>query len=242
VARRGIVSDLSDGAGDALAGASSRGVATIGLTRHLRDVERRGGEEATAVGLNAALVRAVALAGLAHDLGKADPRFQLMLHGANPYRYELADEPLAKSTGGQSSFHERQREQKASCWPMGMRHEAVSAALVQALLRERPSLFDGIDADLVVHLVGTHHGRGRPLLPGVLDPYPQKVRASLPSYGSHGDSDVAAQSDEGIVDWDQPARFDRLNRRYGRWGLALLESLLRLADMVVSEGYEREKP
>lgn len=242
VARRGIVSDLSDGAGDALAGASSRGVATIGLTRHLRDVERRGGEEATAVGLKSALVRAVALAGLAHDLGKADPRFQLMLHGANPYRYELADEPLAKSTGGQSSFHERQREQKASGWPMGMRHEAVSAALVQALLRERPSLFDGIDADLVVHLVGTHHGRGRPLLPGVLDPDPQKVRASLPSHGSHGDSDVAVQSDEGIVDWDQPARFGRLNRRYGRWGLALLESLLRLADMVVSEGYEREKP
>jgi len=165
-----------------------------------------------------------------------------MLHGANTYRYELADEPLAKSSGGQSSFHQRQREQKVSGWPTGMRHEAVSAALVQALVREHPSLFDGIDTDLVVHLVGTHHGRGRPLLPGVLDPLPQQVRVSLPSHGTSPDIEVAVQSDEGVVDWDQPGRFDRLNRRYGRWGLALLESLLRLSDMVVSEGYEREQP
>lgn len=240
VARRGIVSDLSDGADDAPPGASSRGVATIGLARHLHDVERRGGDEAAAVGLNASLVRAVALAGLGHDLGKADPRFQLMLHGANPYRYELADEPLAKSNGGQPDFHQRQRERQASGWPIGMRHEAVSAALVQTLAREHPALFDGIDADLVIHLVGTHHGRGRPLLPGVLDTNPRQVRATLPSHGSHPERDAVAQSDEGIVDWDQPGRFDRLNERYGRWGLALLETLLRLSDMVVSEGYERQ--
>ncbi len=242
VARRGgVVSDLSDGAENASPGASSRGVATIGLMRHLRDVERRGGDEAAAVGLNAPLVRAVALAGLAHDLGKADPRFQLLLHGANRYRYELAEEPLAKSSGAQSSFHQRQRERKAAGWPKGMRHEAVSAALARTLVREHPSLFDGIDADLVIHLVGTHHGRGRPLLPGVLDPDPRQVRATLPSHGSQPESEAVVQSDEGIVDWDQPGRFDRLNHRYGRWGLALLESLLRLSDMVVSEDYEREK-
>lgn len=46
-------------------------------------------------------------------------------------------------------------------------------------------------------------------------------------------------SDDGIVDWKQPERFARLAQVYGRWGLALLETVLRLGDMAVSEGYER---
>ena len=33
------------------------------------------------------------------------------------------------------------------------------------------------------------------------------------------------------VDWDSPARFVRLCQRYGHWGLALLESIVRLADI-----------
>lgn len=36
------------------------------------------------------------------------------------------------------------------------------------------------------------------------------------------------------IDFDNPARFARLNERYGRWGLALLESIVRCADMTVS--------
>jgi CRISPR-associated endonuclease/helicase Cas3 len=36
------------------------------------------------------------------------------------------------------------------------------------------------------------------------------------------------------VNLDHPARFTRLNDRYGRWGLALLEAIVRCADMTVS--------
>ena len=76
------------------------------------------------------------------------------------------------------------------------------------------------DADLeafVLHVIATHHGRGRPHFPAdeVFDPER---------------SDEAAQK----VAREVPLRFARLQRKYGRWGLAYLESLLRAADYAAS--------
>jgi CRISPR-associated endonuclease/helicase Cas3 len=239
VPRDGVISEHSDGS-DAAAAASSRSTVLIGLERHLRDVEQAAASQASALGLAPELVRSVSLAGLAHDLGKADERFQLLLHGGNRYRLELATEPVAKSATGALTWSERRRVQQASGWPRGMRHEAVSAALVVELARQHPQLFADSDLDLVVHLVGAHHGRGRPLLPAVSDATPVTVTATLPSRAGAAAATVTVASDTGIVDWEQPERFARLIRAYGRWGLALLETVLRLADMAVSEGYERE--
>ena len=47
---------------------------------------------------------------------------------------------------------------------------------------------------------------------------------------------VEAPADLSIIDWDQPARFRQLNDRFGPWGLALLEAILRQADHTVSAG------
>jgi CRISPR-associated endonuclease/helicase Cas3 len=71
--------------------------------------------------------------------------------------------------------------------------------------------------DLVLHLIAAHHGRGRPHFPAeeAFDPEP-KVK------------DVAGAAA------DVPRRFARLQRKYGRWGLAYLESLLRAADYAAS--------
>lgn len=233
--RNGVAVDRDDGLEERPI-SSSRTLAQVGLDRHLRDVERVGAEVAAALGLTSRLERTVALAGLAHDLGKADTRFQLLLHGGNRYRHELASELLAKSGAPETTSKRRREIQKASGWPLGMRHEAISVLLLAELGKQVPALVEEVDTDLVLHLVATHHGYGRPLHPPVADPAPVTVTATLPAHGS-----VAVNSADAIMDWEQPERFARLSRRYGRWGLALLESIVRLADMAVSEGYDCEQ-
>jgi CRISPR-associated endonuclease/helicase Cas3 len=71
--------------------------------------------------------------------------------------------------------------------------------------------------DLVLHLIAAHHGRGRPHFPQeeVFDPEPKGRDAAA----------IAAEV---------PRRFARMQRKYGRWGLAYLESLLRAADYAAS--------
>jgi CRISPR-associated endonuclease/helicase Cas3 len=71
--------------------------------------------------------------------------------------------------------------------------------------------------DVVLHLIAVHHGYGRPHFPAdrAFDPEPK---------GQKVDEVTAAVAQ----------RFARLQRRYGRWGLAYLESLLRAADYAAS--------
>jgi CRISPR-associated endonuclease/helicase Cas3 len=71
--------------------------------------------------------------------------------------------------------------------------------------------------ELARHVIAAHHGRARPcFLEGeVFDP-------------SHPDGSCKALAREAA------RRFARLQRRYGRWGLAYLESLLRAADVLAS--------
>jgi CRISPR-associated endonuclease/helicase Cas3 len=67
--------------------------------------------------------------------------------------------------------------------------------------------------ELVLHLVAVHHGYGRPHFPA--------DKAYDPEATDEMNSTVAGHV---------PQRFARLQRQYGRWGLAYLESLLRAAD------------
>jgi len=72
--------------------------------------------------------------------------------------------------------------------------------------------------DVVLHLIAAHHGRARPHFPmdEAFDPAPGRTQS---------DADLASEV---------PRRFARLQRKYGRWGLAYLESLLRAADWAAS--------
>jgi CRISPR-associated endonuclease/helicase Cas3 len=77
---------------------------------------------------------------------------------------------------------------------------------------------DGHIQDLVLHLVAAHHGRARPHFPvnEAFDPdYPDGEAVQLAR--------------------EVPRRFARLQRKYGRWGLAYLESLVRAADALASQ-------
>lgn len=79
--------------------------------------------------------------------------------------------------------------------------------------------------ELLLHFIAAHHGRARPHFPAdeVLD-------------REHSD-EVAAR-----VAREVPRRFARLQRKYGRWGLAYLESMVRAADVLASQANDTNSP
>jgi CRISPR-associated endonuclease/helicase Cas3 len=207
--------------------ASSIGAAPVTLAAHHAAVRERAGQIAEALGLPGELCDVVRDAAGWHDLGKAEPRFQIMLHRGDACEAALAVAPLAKSGLDPADRLAWRRAGRGSGLPPGARHEAWSAALVAEHLRQRTGGYGG-DADLLVHLVASHHGYARPLARLVVDPAPRPVEALV-------DGEKVTVSSDRTVCLDQPARFARLNDRYGRWGLALLETVVRCADMTVSE-------
>lgn len=203
----------------------------VTLARHLKNVGARAEAICRALGMPDDELALVVDAARWHDLGKAERRFQVMLHRGDRFKAELADEPLAKSGLSPADRDAWRAAHKASDLPAGARHEAWSAALVEAHLASRT---DPSSCDLPIHLVASHHGRARPLLPpvngapGTTSRVPSEVTVTI------DDSRVSVPVDE-TLSLAHPARFQRLNRRYGRWGLALLETIVRSADMTVSE-------
>ncbi len=187
----------------------------LSLQQHSRDVERKAEEFARAAGLPAGRVADLKLAAFLHDEGKRDPRFQAWLHFGDPLGFDQDDEkdvlaksgrPLPPTARAQSGLPEH--------W----RHEALSVRLA----RTHESLPQADDRDLALWLIGSHHGHGRPFFPH------QDPKEKAP--------DVGPQSlafDWNGLDW--PSLFARLKARYGPWGLARMEAILRLADHRASE-------
>lgn len=230
-ARREVVSSEDDGA-------SLTGQETT-LARHSQDVWRLADAFAQRLGLPEALRKDLVLAAWLHDAGKADPRFQKWLAGGSAVRLALRDEPLAKSAQTLRDRSAMERARLQSGYPNGYRHELLSVAMVAA----NPGLLaDAHDAELVLHLIGTHHGWCRPFasfqddaenLPVILTLLggPEGREAQLQAGTRHG----LARLDSGVTD-----RFWNLTERYGWWGLAWLEAILRLADHRASAGLKGE--
>ncbi len=188
------------------------------LSRHLDGVGDRAGRVAERLGLAPEFVDDLRLAGRLHDLGKVDRRFQAQLVGGDSVALEMLPEPLAKSLPG---------IRRVRRYPTGMRHEVASVAMVES----NPEVLSSAhDKDLVLHLVGTHHGWGRPLPPIVEDPEPQTLTYTFDGHSMATTSHLV----EGPLALDMADRFWRLVERYGYHGLAWLEAILRLADHLQS--------
>ena len=168
------------------------------LSCHVSLVEKHARNIALELGLRDDTRQAVELAATWHDNGKDRPIWQ---RAAGRKDGEV---PLGKSGG--------------SMRPVagGYRHEFGS-------LRKFIDAHEGkvpCDVfDLAMHLIATHHGRGRPHFP-------------------KGGYDPLARSNSPQVATEVVRRFARLQRKYGPWRLAWLENLLRCADAMASADKE----
>ena len=200
---------------------SHRAPRPVTLDAHSADAARRVARYARTLDLPPAVQTDVTLAAWFHDSGKADPRFQRMLGATG------AEPPLAKSPAPWSRGAAR-----GAGLPPGWRHEVLSVRMARA----HPRFADARDPGLVVWLIGTHHGLGRPFF-GFADPTAPSPRPCLGvdawRLAEDGPGPESPAFDLDGLDW--PALYDVLKARYGIWGLAHLEALVRIADHRASE-------
>lgn len=215
-AKKPIVDATAMDGSDASGSLTGTGVT---LDRHLDSVGERAARIAGRLGLPSAITADLRIAGRLHDLGKVDSRFQSQLVGGDRVDLEMARvTPLAKSLHGV-----RRISSSISGYPKGMRHEIASVAMIES---NDNVLGSAHDRDLVLHLVGSHHGWGRPFPPVITDPRPETLRYTFEGRSMEVSSDLAETS----LALDMADRFWRLVERYGYYGLAWLEAILRLAD------------
>jgi CRISPR-associated endonuclease/helicase Cas3 len=203
------------------------------LDEHARAVSNRARCYVKSSGLPTVVAASVVLAARAHDHGKADPRFQAFYRGGVPAYGQAA---LAKSVFGTADTQADRRARSAAGLPDGLRHEIGSvAALAGAITQGRVSdMPEEVDVELALHLVGTHHGLGRPI-PRV--PKFSARSAEPREFAAQAAGISATARGDAREGWDSGAwlrRFLITIERFGPWGTAYLEALLVLADRSVS--------
>jgi CRISPR-associated endonuclease/helicase Cas3 len=190
----------------------------VPLETHVAGVSKWVCRFAAGCGVHSEIAEVLRRAAELHDLGKCDERFQMML---DPGR---SNGLLAKGDGSSRAGYESRR--RLAGYPRGARHEIWSVALAQ----KAPSLAHHASRDLILYLIGTHHGHGRPFIPVWKEK--EDIVIADEHHGVWADgSEVESlwRFGSGWVD-----RFWGLNRKHGYWGLAYLEAILRRADCVQS--------
>lgn len=199
--------------------------AWVSLVDHCRAVSELARRFASAIGMSD-FIDDLELAGWLHDIGKAEYRFQIMLHGDE---VRAAGGPLLAKSGldprDRAAFR---RSFQRSGLPAGFRHESTSVALID---NNESSLAQARDQALIRFLIGTHHGRGRPFQPAVIDDSLEVLpfdHACDPKTALH----FQTTGDHRLYHLDQgwTDLFWQMVHKYGPWGVAFLETLLRLAD------------
>jgi CRISPR-associated endonuclease/helicase Cas3 len=201
---------------------SDREIATTGgdpvlLKDHQRDVANQAVHIAQTCGMSE-FSEVLHEAGLLHDEGKRDPRFQELLR-LGDRRMRGFEDALAKSRFRSPS---RERSFRQSVGLRGWRHEQRSAAVAWSLLsRSRTAV-----RELVTRLAGTTHGYGR-------TSFPDGSAALLAKSTTDGLLIAAAEELFDHGGWE--TLVERTTAQYGFWGIAYLEGLLRAADVQISQ-------
>ncbi len=176
------------------------------------------------------LVAAAAL----HDWGKADSRFQALLRSTTPFAAMASGVVLAKSGSIPSSAAARRAASERAGLPKGFRHEMLSVQMAESadgstMLPIEPTL-----RALVLHLIATHHGYGRPFAPVVYDDTPSDVTLPMKEKTIAVTSAQRIEHPSHALDSGIAERFWQMTRHHGWWGIAFLETILRLADQQAS--------
>jgi len=175
---------------------------------HTEDVVAWAKEFVGSLDLPNELKQAVILAAELHDLGKKREMWQRSIGNPNPRDWHAKP--------GKPENGPRWRPRRINPY----RHEFGSLLDVLEGNGEHSKRLNGLPVplrDVVLHLIAAHHGYARPHFP--------KAKAVDPDY-------TQSEADEAVT--ETMRRYARLQRRYGRWGLAYLESLLRAADWAAS--------
>jgi CRISPR-associated endonuclease/helicase Cas3 len=214
-----VDSDAEDGASSLLEYRVARGTerepgVRIGLDAHNSAVGAAAARLAAALDVPPDIGAAAALAGRFHDTGKGAGRVAWQRYAFNvPHR----DHP-----GGEIAKSDRY-----GSWKMlgGYRHEfgsLLDAAIGPLGTKAPDEIALHPERDLILHLIAAHHGWARPHFERQhFDP------------GSPTHRRATATNEAAALESIQ--RFARLQRRFGRWGLAWLESLVRCADADASD-------
>jgi CRISPR-associated endonuclease/helicase Cas3 len=206
----------------------------VKLAAHCEAVRCRAEFFARAVGLPAAACQDLMQAAWLHDVGKADPRFQVWLHDGDEVAAAAAPALLGKSRQSGRNAAAILRARERAGYPAGGRHECLSVALIAnssgVVSTER-------DAAIVRYLVGTHHGRGRPFMPVVSDHTSEQAEIC------HGGTPLRGPCDHRLYGLSSgwADLFWRMIRQHGYWSLAFLEAVLRLADQTISEEEQQQE-
>jgi CRISPR-associated endonuclease/helicase Cas3 len=198
------------------------------LSDHLAGVEVLAERFARQAQLPPRIVSSLKWAARLHDVGKADPRFQLWLYGGDEIAARFGN-ILAKSAIPWQSVLARKEARRRARYPDGQRHELVSLEMTECSpeLKARVEA-DGGDWELVLHLIASHHGWCRPLAPVLQLGDGKGDAVAFPLNGIEFAGSTAHERDR--VDSGVATRFWKLNQQYGWHELAYLEAILRLAD------------
>lgn len=208
----------------------------ITLSDHCADVEHLARTCGTLLGLPSNIASDLALAGWLHDIGKADRRFQVLLRGGSEIAF-LKDATLwAKSRVPSGGKWAQRVAQARSHYPAGARHEVQALAMIESNRNALQSRAH--DIELVLHLIGSHHGQCRPFAPAVEDENPVDVTLAdhcSEIFGRMTFLGTSSRHELHRIDAPLADRFWRLVEDYGWLELCWLEAIVRLADHRASE-------